>query len=116
MENGSLTHMMKQLGSFPELLVAQYMTQALKGLQFLHENSIMHRDIKGSSFLSFICNFSLGDNLLISKDGRVCLADFGLATKVDVDAPPPDDPEVVGTPYWRILVILFFFLLETSCS
>eukprot|EP01114_Cavostelium_apophysatum_P016121 TRINITY_DN4535_c0_g1_i1.p1 TRINITY_DN4535_c0_g1~~TRINITY_DN4535_c0_g1_i1.p1 ORF type:complete len:719 (+),score=188.75 TRINITY_DN4535_c0_g1_i1:331-2487(+) len=86
MENGSLTKTLKQLGSFPEFMVASYMRQILNGMVYLHERSIIHRDIKG-------------DNMLISSDGRVCLGDFGLAKKIDVDS-PDEDVDVVGTPYW----------------
>ena len=65
----------------------------LEGLHFLHEQGVIHRDIKGA-------------NILISTDGQVKLADFGVATKVDGGAPEGSGTEasvgssVVGTPYW----------------
>eukprot|EP00735_Rhodelphis_limneticus_P015373 TRINITY_DN9605_c0_g1::TRINITY_DN9605_c0_g1_i1::g.12177::m.12177 TRINITY_DN9605_c0_g1::TRINITY_DN9605_c0_g1_i1::g.12177 ORF type:complete len:526 (+),score=36.08,sp/Q5JK68/CDKC2_ORYSJ/49.22/1e-137,Pkinase/PF00069.20/2e-74,Pkinase_Tyr/PF07714.12/4.2e-35,Kinase-like/PF14531.1/15,Kinase-like/PF14531.1/0.0011,APH/PF01636.18/0.0042,Kdo/PF06293.9/0.15 TRINITY_DN9605_c0_g1_i1:138-1715(+) len=51
---------------FTEPQIKCYMRQLLKGLHFLHSNSILHRDLKTS-------------NLLISNDGTLKLADFGLA-------------------------------------
>ncbi|TPX32823.1 hypothetical protein SmJEL517_g04112 [Synchytrium microbalum] len=42
------------------------MLQMFEGLRFLHSKNIMHRDLKGS-------------NLLISKEGALKIADFGLA-------------------------------------
>ncbi|KAJ8770101.1 hypothetical protein K2173_011183 [Erythroxylum novogranatense] len=49
-----------------ESQVKCYMHQLLSGLQHCHDRGILHRDIKGS-------------NLLIDKNGRLKIADFGLA-------------------------------------
>jgi cyclin-dependent kinase 1 len=49
----------------PEL-VKSYLHQILKGLEYCHARGIMHRDLKPQ-------------NLLVSRDGRLKLADFGLA-------------------------------------
>ncbi|KAL8599779.1 hypothetical protein ACOMHN_040489 [Nucella lapillus] len=46
--------------------IRDLMSQFLNGVDFLHSNRIVHRDLKPQ-------------NLLISKDGRLKLADFGLA-------------------------------------
>nr|XP_028950126.1 cyclin-dependent kinase C-1-like isoform X2 [Malus domestica] len=43
-----------------------YMKQLLTGLHYCHVNKVLHRDIKGS-------------NLLIDNEGKLKLADFGLA-------------------------------------
>src|SRR5690242_21877321 len=66
-ENGSLHSICKAYGKFPENLVGVYMTQVLEGLQYLHDQGVTHRDIKGA-------------NILTTKDGTVKLADFGVST------------------------------------
>ncbi|XP_042454859.1 MAP3K epsilon protein kinase 1-like [Zingiber officinale] len=86
-ENGSLANIIKpnKFGPFPEPLVAFYIAQVLEGLVYLHEQGVIHRDIKGA-------------NILTTKEGLVKLADFGVATKLteaDVNA-----HSVFGTPYW----------------
>ncbi|GFR52579.1 hypothetical protein Agub_g15172 [Astrephomene gubernaculifera] len=86
MENGSLASIIKptKFGTFPESLVALYIAQVLQGLQYLHEQGVVHRDIKGA-------------NILTTKDGLVKLADFGVAAKLgEVE----ERRDVVGTPYW----------------
>jgi len=82
-ESGSLSALVKDHGTFPEVLVAKYIKQVLHGLQYLHEQGVLHRDIKGA-------------NILVTKGGDVKLADFGVAVSI-ADA---HVDEVVGTPYW----------------
>ncbi|GER57856.1 protein kinase [Striga asiatica] len=86
-ENGSLANIIKpnKFGPFPESLVALYISQVLEGLVYLHEQGVIHRDIKGA-------------NILTTKEGLVKLADFGVATKLtEADV---NTHSVVGTPYW----------------
>lgn len=59
------------------------MSQVLHGLLYLHEQGVIHRDIKGA-------------NILTTKEGLVKLADFGVATKAN----GLHESSVVGTPYW----------------
>ena len=73
----------KNFGKFPENLVGLYMSQVLHGLLYLHEQGVIHRDIKGA-------------NILTTKQGLVKLADFGVATT----ATGLHESSVVGTPYW----------------
>ncbi|KIY44096.1 Pkinase-domain-containing protein [Fistulina hepatica ATCC 64428] len=47
-----------------------YMQQLLRGTEYMHRNHILHRDMKAA-------------NLLISNDGSLKIADFGLARAVD---------------------------------
>ncbi|XP_022998374.1 MAP3K epsilon protein kinase 1-like isoform X1 [Cucurbita maxima] len=86
-ENGSFANIIKpnKFGPFPESLVALYISQVLEGLVYLHEQGVIHRDIKGA-------------NILTTKEGLVKLADFGVATKLtEADV---NTHSVVGTPYW----------------
>lgn len=82
-ENGSLHSISKNFGRFPENLVALYMSQALHGLCYLHDQGVIHRDIKGA-------------NILNTKKGLVKLADFGVASRTT----GLHESSVVGTPYW----------------
>ena len=54
MENGALSSVIKphKYGAFPESLVAVYIAQVLKGLAYLHEQGVVHRDIKGANILT----------------------------------------------------------------
>ncbi|QRV77490.1 kinase domain protein [Ceratobasidium sp. AG-Ba] len=83
-ENGSLHNICKRFGKFPENLVAVYISQVLEGLVYLHDQGVIHRDIKGA-------------NILTNKDGTVKLADFGVAT---TPTGALNDAAVVGSPYW----------------
>ncbi|KAI0547266.1 kinase-like protein [Xylaria curta] len=51
-----------------------YMLQLLQGLRYLHDNKILHRDMKAA-------------NLLISNKGILQIADFGLARHYDGNVP-----------------------------
>lgn len=52
--------------------VRHLLRQLLEGLAYLHENHILHRDLKPS-------------NLLVSAQGDLCVADFGLARMLPLD-------------------------------
>lgn len=59
---------------FSEPQIKCYMLQLFKGLRYLHDNHILHRDMKAA-------------NLLINNRGRLQIADFGLARHYDEPIP-----------------------------
>lgn len=91
MESGALSSIIKpnKFDVFPEALAAVYIAQVLQGLAYLHEQGVVHRDIKGA-------------NILTTKDGLVKLADFGVAAKLGELEEHRNELQqhVVGTPYW----------------
>jgi tRNA A-37 threonylcarbamoyl transferase component Bud32 len=70
-DGGSLRALMEE-GRLPLEEILRIAVEALRGLSVLHGLGIVHRDLKPG-------------NILISRDGVVKLADFGLARKLETD-------------------------------
>ncbi|KAL3828815.1 hypothetical protein ACJIZ3_017617 [Penstemon smallii] len=84
---GSISSLLGKFGSFPESVIRMYTKQLLVGLEYLHENKIMHRDIKGA-------------NILVDNKGCIKLADFGASKKVEALVTVTGAKSMKGTPYW----------------
>ncbi|KAK6130340.1 hypothetical protein DH2020_035932 [Rehmannia glutinosa] len=84
---GSISSLLGKFGSFPESVIRMYTKQLLLGLEYLHKNKIMHRDIKGA-------------NILVDNKGCIKLADFGASKKVEALATITGAKSMKGTPYW----------------
>ena len=84
---GSISSLLGKFGSFTETVIRMYTRQLLLGLEYLHSNHIMHRDIKGA-------------NILVDNKGCIKLADFGASKKVVELATISEAKSMKGTPYW----------------
>lgn len=67
-----MVQLLKQRRTLTEPEVRYFMAQAIQGVHYLHNEGIIHRDIK------------LG-NLFINQDMEVRIGDFGLAVRADKD-------------------------------
>ncbi|PSN44002.1 hypothetical protein C0J52_16489 [Blattella germanica] len=87
MAGGSLASMLDKYGPFKEEVILRYTKQILEGLSYLHDNHILHRDLKGA-------------NLLVDSTGQhLRIADFGTAARLGTQKTIPGEFEgqVLGT-------------------
>jgi serine/threonine-protein kinase len=68
-EGGTLRELLRERGPMPPHAVAAVMAPVLRGLAVAHHAGLVHRDVKP-------------ENVLISDDGEVKIADFGLVRAV----------------------------------
>lgn len=67
---GSVGSCLRKHGKFEESVVKSLTRQTLSGLAYLHDQGILHRDLKA-------------DNILLDLDGTCKISDFGISKKTD---------------------------------
>lgn len=86
MDGGALTTILEEFNKkLTENFHKYVCLRVLQGLKYLHSRNILHRDIKS-------------DNVLISSDGGIKLADFGYATQLTQEKNKRESK--VGTVCW----------------
>ncbi|XP_026878750.2 mitogen-activated protein kinase kinase kinase kinase 5-like isoform X1 [Electrophorus electricus] len=82
---GSLQDIYHVTGPLSEQQIAYVCREMLQGLDYLHGQKKIHRDIKGA-------------NILLNDQGEVKLADFGISAQIT--ATFARRMSFIGTPYW----------------
>ncbi|KAL6940228.1 hypothetical protein ACO0QE_004124 [Hanseniaspora vineae] len=83
---GSVGSLIRLFGRFDDEIIRFLTEQVLKGLSYLHEKGILHRDMKA-------------DNLLLDLDGVCKISDFGISKK-SKNIYSNADMTMRGTVFW----------------
>ncbi|NXQ63897.1 M3K19 kinase, partial [Anthoscopus minutus] len=88
---GSISSILNRFGPLPEVVLCKYTKQILQGVAYLHDNCVVHRDIKGN-------------NVMLMPTGIIKLIDFGCARRLAWASLSGTRSELLrsvhGTPYW----------------
>lgn len=88
MAGGSIRDYVSEKGRLNEDQVRCYCYQILEGVEYLHSNMVIHRDIKGA-------------NILLTADFKYAkLADFGLSKRLKRCSTVNGLDATLGSPYW----------------
>jgi serine/threonine protein kinase len=83
----SLGQRIERDGRIPEAEAVQIIALAAQGLHHAHKNGMVHRDVKP-------------DNIMVTKDGQVKLADLGLVKEAENDINLTRTGRGLGTPHF----------------
>ena len=86
-EGGTIRELILNKGALQEKVVSKYCQQILKGLAYLHESKIVHRDLKCA-------------NILLDCYNNCKLTDFGISKHTDDIRSMSGGTTFCGTIYW----------------
>ncbi|XP_071511527.1 mitogen-activated protein kinase kinase kinase 1-like [Diadema antillarum] len=79
MPGGSVSMLLRSYGAFSSVVTTRYIHQVCLGLAYLHDNRVIHRDLKGA-------------NLLLDSTGHhLRIADLGTAAKMNAEITRTDE-------------------------
>ncbi|XP_062621332.1 uncharacterized protein LOC134282921 [Saccostrea cucullata] len=87
---GSIASILARFGALDEAVFRRYTKQILEGVSYLHQNDVIHRDIKGG-------------NVMLMPNGIIKLIDFGCAKRLCINLSMGQSQilkSMKGTPYW----------------
>ncbi|KAK7480429.1 hypothetical protein BaRGS_00028348 [Batillaria attramentaria] len=87
---GSIASILARFGPLDEAVFRRYTRQIIQGVEYLHENDVIHRDIKGG-------------NVMLMPNGIIKLIDFGCAKRLCINLSLSQTQilkSMKGTPYW----------------
>ena len=88
---GTISSVINHFGPLPEMVFCKYTKQILQGVAYLHENCVVHRDIKGN-------------NIMLMPTGIIKLIDFGCVKRLAWAGLNGTHSDMLksmhGTPYW----------------
>ena len=96
---GSLSSLLKQFGALGETTVVMYTRELIDVLQYLHENGVVHRDVKAA-------------NVLVTVGGVLKLSDFGSAVYIQEGT----KVGTAGTSFWMAPEVIANEISDFPCD
>jgi serine/threonine-protein kinase len=86
LDGEALDHMLAREGQLTVERTVDIVSQVAAALDYAHQNQVIHRDIKPA-------------NVVVDKNGRVTVTDFGIAKALDASTLTASG-SIIGTPYY----------------